>query len=358
MQKVLWEHQKELLSLPGVEGKGEKALWRKWQRNLSDKLGWVVRKVLWQRWGSSLKAVACWERAVWLEFAVLAQVGWDRWETGWEWTMQGLVCPGKEVRLPPHESWGLSDSQTMISSERLLWPWCGAGLGRRWWKIGWNSAVVETGEKRVEVTGKALGMDAGSFPGSVSGRERARDSPWRRSPALRGMKQRLSWWQRLDMTGGRREYWKRERFLRDGEVGRGSWACPSGPLALYGSKDSASAVGTRAGQVWIEKIGCGGSMGSLPGLGPLCLGAVGNGAKFWDCGLGYWVSKDFPSVWQVACGQDHSMFLTDKGEVYSCGWGADGQTGSKPFTSSGWFRMEQDGAVSCGLSRWNPHSVI
>lgn len=95
---------------------------------------------------------------------------------------------------------------------------------------------------------------------------------------------------------------RQKRVLAEGEVpqgwrvGRGSWACPSGPLALYGSKDSASAVGTRAGQVWIEKIGCGGSMGSLPGLGPLCLGAVGNGAKFWDCGLGYWVSKDFPSV--------------------------------------------------------------
>ncbi|EHB17074.1 Williams-Beuren syndrome chromosomal region 16 protein-like protein [Heterocephalus glaber] len=32
-------------------------------------------------------------------------------------------------------------------------------------------------------------------------------------------------------------------------------------------------------------------------------------------------------VVQVACGQDHSLFLTDRGEVYSCGWGADGQTG-------------------------------
>ncbi|XP_058856930.1 RCC1-like G exchanging factor-like protein [Acipenser ruthenus] len=32
-------------------------------------------------------------------------------------------------------------------------------------------------------------------------------------------------------------------------------------------------------------------------------------------------------VVQVACGQDHSLFLTDTGNVYSCGWGADGQTG-------------------------------
>ncbi|XP_058425187.1 RCC1-like G exchanging factor-like protein isoform X2 [Diceros bicornis minor] len=38
--------------------------------------------------------------------------------------------------------------------------------------------------------------------------------------------------------------------------------------------------------------------------------------------------QDFDGqVVQVACGQDHSLFLTDKGKVYSCGWGADGQTG-------------------------------
>ncbi|XP_049331879.1 RCC1-like G exchanging factor-like protein isoform X2 [Astyanax mexicanus] len=32
-------------------------------------------------------------------------------------------------------------------------------------------------------------------------------------------------------------------------------------------------------------------------------------------------------VVQVACGQDHSLFLTETGSVYACGWGADGQTG-------------------------------
>ncbi|XP_038392407.1 RCC1-like G exchanging factor-like protein isoform X1 [Canis lupus familiaris] len=41
--------------------------------------------------------------------------------------------------------------------------------------------------------------------------------------------------------------------------------------------------------------------------------------------------QDFDGqVVQVVCGQDHSLFLTDKGEVYSCGWGADGQTGECP----------------------------
>lgn len=30
---------------------------------------------------------------------------------------------------------------------------------------------------------------------------------------------------------------------------------------------------------------------------------------------------------QIACGQDHSLFLSESGILYSCGWGADGQTG-------------------------------
>lgn len=30
---------------------------------------------------------------------------------------------------------------------------------------------------------------------------------------------------------------------------------------------------------------------------------------------------------QVSCGQDHSLFLTESGKVFACGWGADGQTG-------------------------------
>jgi len=32
-------------------------------------------------------------------------------------------------------------------------------------------------------------------------------------------------------------------------------------------------------------------------------------------------------VVQVVCGLDHTLFLTSTGSVYSCGWGADGQTG-------------------------------
>ncbi|XP_006889726.1 PREDICTED: Williams-Beuren syndrome chromosomal region 16 protein [Elephantulus edwardii] len=45
--------------------------------------------------------------------------------------------------------------------------------------------------------------------------------------------------------------------------------------------------------------------------------------------------QDFEGqVVQVACGQDHSLFLTEKGEVYSCGWGADGQTGLGHYNMS------------------------
>ncbi|XP_054741567.1 RCC1-like G exchanging factor-like protein [Anastrepha obliqua] len=37
----------------------------------------------------------------------------------------------------------------------------------------------------------------------------------------------------------------------------------------------------------------------------------------------------------VECGQDHTMFLTRLGRVYTCGWGADGQTGKGNFETSG-----------------------
>ncbi|XP_068627442.1 RCC1-like G exchanging factor-like protein [Battus philenor] len=33
------------------------------------------------------------------------------------------------------------------------------------------------------------------------------------------------------------------------------------------------------------------------------------------------------NIVDVCCGQDHTLFLTESGKVYACGWGADGQTG-------------------------------
>lgn len=35
----------------------------------------------------------------------------------------------------------------------------------------------------------------------------------------------------------------------------------------------------------------------------------------------------------ITCGQDHSLFLMDNGTVFSCGWGADGQTGLGHYNS-------------------------
>ncbi|XP_021365239.1 RCC1-like G exchanging factor-like protein isoform X2 [Mizuhopecten yessoensis] len=44
--------------------------------------------------------------------------------------------------------------------------------------------------------------------------------------------------------------------------------------------------------------------------------------------------KDLPdNVTKVVCGQDHTLFLTAAGELYSCGMGADGQTGLGHYNS-------------------------
>ncbi|KAJ9596434.1 hypothetical protein L9F63_012552, partial [Diploptera punctata] len=37
------------------------------------------------------------------------------------------------------------------------------------------------------------------------------------------------------------------------------------------------------------------------------------------------------TIKDIECGQDHSMFITEHGEVYSCGYGTDGQTGLGHF---------------------------
>jgi len=45
------------------------------------------------------------------------------------------------------------------------------------------------------------------------------------------------------------------------------------------------------------------------------------------------VEVDEP-VREVACGQDHTLLVTESGRVLSCGWGADGQTGRGDFNAS------------------------
>ncbi|XP_073336032.1 RCC1-like G exchanging factor-like protein isoform X2 [Pagrus major] len=52
-------------------------------------------------------------------------------------------------------------------------------------------------------------------------------------------------------------------------------------------------------------------------------------------------------VVQVSCGQDHSLFLTETGKVFSCGWGADGQTGLGHHRVSS--SLEEVGGDLCGV---------
>ncbi|CRL05544.1 CLUMA_CG017959, isoform A [Clunio marinus] len=39
-------------------------------------------------------------------------------------------------------------------------------------------------------------------------------------------------------------------------------------------------------------------------------------------------------IQNLACGQDHSLFISESGKVYSCGWGADGQTGLSHYKNN------------------------
>lgn len=46
------------------------------------------------------------------------------------------------------------------------------------------------------------------------------------------------------------------------------------------------------------------------------------------------LAGDDDVVESVECGQDHTLFLMRSGNVYSCGWGADGQTGLDNFDNT------------------------
>ena len=63
----------------------------------------------------------------------------------------------------------------------------------------------------------------------------------------------------------------------------------------------------------------------------------------------YLVTEDAALFFQVACGQDHSLFLTETGKVFACGWGADGQTGQcssqRPWLFSYWTRSAADSRI-------------
>lgn len=52
---------------------------------------------------------------------------------------------------------------------------------------------------------------------------------------------------------------------------------------------------------------------------------------------------DDDKVKDIVCGLDHSLLLTEKGKVFSCGWGADGQTGLGHFNSTDhWCQVHGD----------------
>nr|XP_023018998.1 RCC1-like G exchanging factor-like protein [Leptinotarsa decemlineata] len=56
-----------------------------------------------------------------------------------------------------------------------------------------------------------------------------------------------------------------------------------------------------------------------------------------NCYIHHIPKIDGKSVIDIECGQDHSMALAEDGSVYSCGWGADGQTGLGHFNNHSEF---------------------
>lgn len=50
------------------------------------------------------------------------------------------------------------------------------------------------------------------------------------------------------------------------------------------------------------------------------------------------------TIKKVVCGSDHTLFLTEEGEVYACGWGADGQTGIGHYNNE-WMPTKVKGDI-------------
>lgn len=110
---------------------------------------------------------------------------------------------------------------------------------------------------------------------------------------------------------------------------------PNNPLEVV---TSASPIHVRT-KFPIEKVACGRSHSVLVDadqqvftLGDNSFGQCGRKIKEDEEYFGSQVITSLNdvlprSISQVVCGQDHTFFVTKDGQLYSCGWGADGQTG-------------------------------
>lgn len=65
-----------------------------------------------------------------------------------------------------------------------------------------------------------------------------------------------------------------------------------------------------------------------------CGRSVVDGEKYAESSLVHQIDGiDGEKIRSIHCGQDHSLWLTETGKVYACGWGADGQTGLGHYSS-------------------------
>lgn len=81
-----------------------------------------------------------------------------------------------------------------------------------------------------------------------------------------------------------------------------------------------------------EVLSCGGNYHGQCGVGDLGSKLIRHFTKI----------PDIPGkIVQIACGMDHTLLLSDEGEVFTCGWGADGQTGLGHFQNEATFKPIQ-----------------
>ncbi|XP_054163253.1 RCC1-like G exchanging factor-like protein [Oppia nitens] len=96
----------------------------------------------------------------------------------------------------------------------------------------------------------------------------------------------------------------------------------------------------------VVRVSCGRShtacltdKGEVYSLGNNAFGQCGrpivDNEKYFASHLIHQIKEIDDKVCDIVCGQDHTLFLTESGTVYSCGWGADGQTGLGHYNNQG-----------------------